>query len=53
MRVYGELSKHSSQVADLTKDSNKNNTTITIVTLVSAFYLPGSFVAVGDVQRGI
>jgi hypothetical protein len=33
-------------VRDLTKDSLKNNTTVTLITFVSAFYLPGGFVAV-------
>jgi hypothetical protein len=44
--MTGELRDVTTRLKDLQQDSVDDSVTVKIITVVSAFYLPGSFVAV-------
>ena len=47
--VYEQLRDVTQQLRDLTQDTVDDSATVRIITIVSAFYLPGSFVAVSRI----
>lgn len=51
-KVDNELRDLTERLKTLTESSVDDSATVRIITLVSAFYLPGSFVAVRGVKCG-
>ena len=47
--IYSQLRDITQQLRDLTQDTVDDSATVRIITIVSAFYLPGSFVAVSRI----